>query len=94
MQNHQKQEKIAAEKAAKQLAEILKDYPWFIGVLVVGSLHTGIRNIWQLRVFARSKDIGLLMAVPPDFQGLKVGIYANPDAEEVLKKMSAKKGNK
>lgn len=88
---HQKQEKIRAEEAAKQLSEDLKDYPWFIGVLVIGARHTGISNIYQLRVFSNIRDIGVMMAVPPDFQELKVGIYANPDAEEVWKKLSAKK---
>lgn len=87
----QEQEKKAATEAAELLFDMLKNYPWFIGVLLVKAHHTGIYGIYELRVFSRDKKRNTTKTVPNSFQGLPVQIYAEPDAEEVWKKLSAKK---
>jgi hypothetical protein len=95
MQQQQKQEKIAAKEAAKQLFDSLKCHPWLIGVLVVRARHTGLYGIYELRVFSRQKNdfiestIKSLMAQNHHWPTIRV--YAEPDAEEVWKKLSAKK---
>ncbi len=69
MRQKQKKEKIAAKEAADKLSENLKDFPWFIGVLVVRARHTGLYGIYQLRVFSRVKSQDVSLTVPGSFQG-------------------------